>query len=169
MPSSVRHHLQVAEHVKEKVLARLNDVCTESLHCDIAELEVRRWRRLEDKQIPARQNCDFGWNVAYFPLIFRLFSAYGTPSAVFKPTYLWNSPISLYFPPIFCLKWYPILVINSRMEPICCFSPTCLWILPFRLFSAHFLPIFHLTICPYSASPVLPGRWLGLCSRHQCA
>ena len=28
---------------------------------------------------------------------------------------------SAYFPPIFCL-WYPILIINSSMLPICCFS-----------------------------------------------
>ena len=35
---------------------------------------------------PARQNGDFGRNIAYFPLIFRLFSAYVTSSAVFPPT-----------------------------------------------------------------------------------
>ena len=74
-------------------------------------------------------------------IIFHLFSAYGTPSAVFPPTCLWNLPISIYFPPISCLKWYPILVINSSMLPICCFS--------IQMFtdSAYFLPIF----CSFSA------------------
>ena len=66
------------------------------------------------------------------------FSAYGTPSAIFKPTCLWNLPFSLLFLPIFCLKRYPILVINSNMEPICYFSA--------RMFtdSAYFPPIFYL-------------------------
>ena len=109
---------------------------------------------------PARQNSDSGRNFTYFLLIFRLFSAYGTPSAVFKPRCLLNSPISTYFclfsayfPPIFHLKWYPILVINSSMEPICCFSTHMF------LDSAYFPLIFRLTcpFCPYSAGPVLPG------------
>ena len=86
---------------------------------------------------PARQKGNFGRNFAYFLLIFHLFYAYGTSSAVFKLTCLRNLPISIYFPPIFCLKWYPILVINSSMEPICCFSA--------HMFtdSAYFPPIFY--------------------------
>ena len=39
--------------------------------------------------LPAGWFCQRFWqNFAYFLLIFRLFSAYGTPSAVFKPTCL---------------------------------------------------------------------------------
>ena len=64
---------------------------------------------------------------AHFPPIFCL--CYGTPSAIFKPTCLQNSPIltyfcpsSAYFPPKLVPQYYPILVINSSMEPICCFS-----------------------------------------------
>ena len=38
--------------------------------------------------------------------------------------------------PIFRLKWYPILVINSSMVPICCFSAYMF------MDSAYFLPIF---------------------------
>ena len=61
--------------------------------------------------------------------IFRLFSAYFLPM-VPHPTFLsphvyrihLSLPISIYFLPIFLLKWYPILAINSSMEPICCFS-----------------------------------------------
>ena len=82
---------------------------------------------------PARQNGDLG----EISPIFRLFSAYGTPSAVFPHTCLRNSPISAYFLPIFSLKWYPILVINSSMEPICCFSTYMFTV------SAYFPPIFR--------------------------
>ena len=53
-------------------------------------------------------------------------------------------PIFIYFPPIFRLKWYPILFFCSHVYGFC-------------LFSAHFPPIFCLTFCPYSAGPVLPG------------
>ena len=45
-------------------------------------------------------------------------------------------PISVYFPPIFHLKWYPIRVINSSVEPICCFSAHMFTV------SAYFPPIF---------------------------
>ena len=109
---------------------------------------------------PARQNGDFGRNFAYFLLIFCQFSPYGTPSSIFRPTCLicLFLPISFYFLPIFCLKWYPILVINSSMGPICCFSAHMLTLSFFCLYSAHFLPIFRLTFFPYSAGPVLPGR-----------
>ena len=82
---------------------------------------------------PARQNGGFGRNFAYFPLIFRLFSVYGTTSTVFLPTCLWNLPISAYFPS----KMVPHLVKNSNMVPICCFSAHM-----FRD-SAYFPPIFH--------------------------
>ena len=37
---------------------------------------------------PARQNGDFGRKFSYFQLIFRLFSTYPTPSAIFPPTCL---------------------------------------------------------------------------------
>ena len=53
--------------------------------------------------------------------------------------------ISIYILPIFCLKWYPILVINWSMEPICCFSAHMFTV------SAYFPPIFRLTFSPYSA------------------
>ena len=84
----------------------------------------------------------------YFPLIFCRFSADGTPSAVFPPTCLQIMPISAYFClfsayflPIFRLKWYPILIINSSMLPICHFSAhmfmdSTYFPLIFRLFSA---------------------------------
>ena len=88
----------------------------------------------------------------YFPLIFRRFSAYGTPSAVFPPTCLWIAPSSAYFRlffayflPIFRL-WYPILIINSSMLPICRFSAHMFTDSAyFRLFSAYFPPIFRLS------------------------
>ena len=79
---------------------------------------------------------------AYFPLIFRRFSAIGTPSAVFPPTCLRIMDYAYFrlFLPIFCLfsayfrlfftyfllifhlKWYPILIINSSILPIFRFS-----------------------------------------------
>ena len=98
---------------------------------------------------PARQNGDFGRNFAYFPLIFRLFSTYGTPSAHMFTDYANFRLFFTYF------LWYPILIINSS---ICCpfavFPPTCLQILLiFRLFSAYFLP----KIPPIFTRPVLPG------------
>ena len=55
------------------------------------------------------------------------------------------------FPPIFHLKWYPILVKNSSMVPICRFSA--------HMFadSAHFPPMFHLShILHHSASSIIP-------------
>ena len=94
---------------------------------------------------PARQNGDFGRNFSYFPLIFHLFSTYGTPSAVFKPKCLWNSPISAYFhlfSAYFLPIWYHIFVINWS---ICCFSAHMFTVFAyfppiFRSFSAYFLP-----------------------------
>ena len=58
------------------------------------------------------------------------------------------------FLPIFCLKWYPILVINSSMVPICCFSAhmftdSAYFPSMFHSFSAYFLPIFRLTFRPF--------------------
>ena len=90
--------------------------------------------------------------------IFRSLSAYFphmVPHLPFLSPHVYGIRLFLsiyvYFPPIFCLKWYPILAINSSMEPICCFSA--------HMFtdSAYFLLIFHLTFCPYSAGPVLLG------------
>ena len=51
------------------------------------------------------------------------------------------------FLPIFCLKWYPILVINSSMITICHFSA--------HMFtdSTYFLP----NLPPIFAGPALPG------------
>ena len=93
---------------------------------------------------PARQSGDFGRNFAYFLVIFRLFSAYGTPSAVFSP-HVYGiclfPPISVSFLPIFRLKWYPILVINSSMEPICCFSTHMF--MDSAYFPPYLLPIFR--------------------------
>ena len=87
--------------------------------------------------------------------IFCSFSAYGTPSAVFKPTCLQNSPISIYFPSIFRLKWYPSLLYKLKHGThLLFFRPH---VYGFCLFSAHFPPIFCLTFCPYFAGPVLPG------------
>ena len=112
---------------------------------------------------PARQNGDFGWNFTYFPLIFRRFFCQWYPISPFFCPHVYGFylflPISIDFPPIFCLKWYPILAINSSMvPPSAIFLPTCLWIPPiFCLCSAHFLPIFHLTFCSFSAGPVLQG------------
>ena len=75
---------------------------------------------------------------------FHLFSPYFlpiVPHPLFFRTHVYGIclflPISVYFPPIFCLKWYPILVINSSMEPICCFSAHMFMV------SAYFPPIFH--------------------------
>ena len=100
--------------------------------------------------IKERQNGDFERNLP----IFHSFLAHFRPMVPHLPFFGPHAygiclfpPISVYFPPILYLKWYPILVINSSMEPIWCFSPACLRI----------LPIFHLTFCPYSAGPVLPG------------
>ena len=84
------------------------------------------------------------YGLCLFPPIFHLFSAY------FR-LFFAN------FQPIFRLKWYPILIINSSMLPICHFAQN-LRISPiFRLFSAHFEPIFRLKFRPFSAGPVLPG------------
>ena len=75
---------------------------------------------------------------------FCLFSSDGTPSAVFLPKCLWNLSISAYLK----LKWYPILVINLSMVPICHFS-------------AYAPLIFHLFFCltfhPFTVGPVLLG------------
>ena len=80
--------------------------------------------------IPARQNCDFGRNFAYFPPMVP-------HPAFFCPHVYRIRP----FLPIFRLKWYPILVINSSI-PFAVFLPTCLRIPPiFRLCSAHFPPV----------------------------
>ena len=78
--------------------------------------------------------------------IFRIFSTYGTPLAVFLPTCLTEFAYFRLFLPILCLKWYPILVINSSMVPICCFSA--------HMFtdSVYFLP----NLPPIFAGPVLP-------------
>ena len=88
---------------------------------------------------------------------FHLFSAYGTPSAIFPPICLWNLPISAYFLP----KMVPHPCYKLKHGPICCFSTHKIMDSAFFcLFSAHFLPIFCLTFCPYSAGPVLPGSSL---------
>ena len=68
-------------------------VCNDDFGCDVCLLSGLLFLSF----FPARQNGDFGQNFAYFPLIFCLFSAYGTPSAVFKPTCLRNLPIFVYF------------------------------------------------------------------------
>ena len=72
---------------------------------------------------------------------FRLFSAHFPP--IFPP--MVPHPTCMFtefayfrlFTSIFRLKWYPILVMNSSMEPICCFSA--------HMFtdSAYFPLIFH--------------------------
>ena len=63
-------------------------------------------------------------------------------------------PVSANFLPIFCLKWYPILFINSSMVPHLPFPPpTCLRI----------LPIFRLTFHSFSAGPVLTVSFLFIC------
>ena len=68
---------------------------------------------------PGRTRLDrtaiLGEIFAYFPLIFRRFSANGTPSAIFLPTCLWIMPNSTYFPPIFCLFFTYLL--HSEMVP----------------------------------------------------
>ena len=51
------------------------------------------WLSLFFRTFQGRQSADFGRNFS----IFHLFSAYGTPSAVFPHTSLRNSPISAYF------------------------------------------------------------------------
>ena len=96
---------------------------------------------------PARQNSNFGRNFAYFPLNFRLFLPM-VPHPPFLSPHVYGIRL---FPSIFRLKWYPILVINSSMEPICCFSTHMFTV------SAYFLPIFHPTFCPY-CPPVLSCR-----------
>ena len=107
---------------------------------------------------PGKTKRWFWAKFAYLLLSFCRFSAYGTPSAVFKPTCLQNSPISIYFSPVSRLKWYLILVINSSIEPIRCFSAHMFTV------SAYFPFIFCLTFGPYSAGPVLPGSGnLGRC------
>ena len=70
------------------------DSCLSVVVLAMSTNEQDTWR-----SFPARQNGDFGRNLAYFLLIFRLFSSYGTPSIIFPPTCLQNSPISSYFPP----------------------------------------------------------------------
>ena len=79
--------------------------------------------------------------------IFRSFSAYFPPMVSHLPflsPHVYGiclfPPISVYFPPIFCLKWYPILVINSSMEPIFCFSAHMF--MGFAYFLFNLLPIF---------------------------
>ena len=92
------------------------------------------------KDNPARQMAILG----EISIIFRLFSAYGTPSAIFPHTCLRNSPISVYFPPIFHRKWYPhhcyklkhlthLLFFRQHVYGFCLFSAYIPLI--FRLFS----------------------------------
>ena len=100
---------------------------------------------------PARQNGDFERIFTYF----RLFSTYGTPSAVFPQTCLRNSPIFVYFPPIFCLKWYPHPCYKLKHGTHLLFSRPHVY--GFCLFSTYIPLIFRLTFSPYPAGPVLPG------------
>ena len=104
------------------------------------------------------QNGDFGRNFVYFPLIFSLFSAYGTPSDVFKPICLWNSLISAYFH-LFSVYFLPIMVPHPcyKLKHGTHLLFFCPHVYGFCLFSTHFPPISRLTFCPYSAGPVLPG------------
>ena len=86
--------------------------------------------------------------------IFRSFSTYFlpiVPHLLFLSPHVFGirlfPPISIYCPLIFCLKWYLILVINSSMEPIFCFSTHML------TDSAY----FPLSLLPVFCGPVLPG------------
>ena len=98
-----------------------------------------------------------------FLVKFCLFSAYFPPMVphlTFLRPHVYRiclfPPISAHFLYIFCLKWYPILVINSNMVPICYFSAhiftDCAYFPPmFHSFSAYFppnlLPIFCRSSC----------------------
>ena len=78
---------------------------------------------------------------AYIPPIFHLWY----PIRCFSAHMFTEFAYFCLFPSIFCLKWYPILVINTSMEPICCFPPT--YVYGVCLFSTYFQPnlqpIFH--------------------------
>ena len=89
--------------------------------------------------------------------MFLSFSAdYGTPSAVFLPTWLEILTISADFRPKMVPHPYYKL---KHGTPSAIFPATCLRILPiFCPCSAHFLPIFHLTFRSFSTGPVLQGR-----------
>ena len=79
---------------------------------------------------------------------FHLFSEYFRPMVphlLFFRTHVYRICL---FQSIFRLKSYPILVINSSMGPLCCFSThmfTASAYFPpiFRSFSAYFQPIFR--------------------------
>ena len=71
---------------------------------------------------------------AHFPPIFRLWY----PHPLFLSPHVYGIRLFL---SIFCLKWYPIIVINSSMEPICCFSARMFMV--FAHFPPNLLPIFR--------------------------
>ena len=104
----------------------------------------------------ARQDGDFGRNFAYFTLIFCLFSAYGTPSAVSPPTCLRNSPISAYFH-LFPAYFPP------KMEPPSCYKlkhGTHLLFFHLHVYGfclCSFFTYFPPSFLPIFAGPVLPG------------
>ena len=82
---------------------------------------------------PARQNGDFGRNFTYFPLIFR----WWYPIRRFSAHMFTDSSYFHLFPPFFHLKWYPILVMNSKHgTPSAIFHFSTHMFTEFRLFSA---------------------------------
>ena len=95
------------------------------------EAEVRKLETfsLQTKAdvFPARQNGDYGRNFTYFRLIFRQFSADGTPSAIFPPTCLRIPPIfricSAHFPPTFRLTFRSFSCLAGLRTDFCFGAP----------------------------------------------
>ena len=105
---------------------------------------------------PARH---FGWNFTYSLPIFCLWYPIRHFSTHMFMQFAYFHLFPSIFSPIFCLKWYPILVINSSMVPICCFFTHMF------MDSAYFPPIF----CSFSAYfppnllPIFPRSCLSGC------
>ena len=100
---------------------------------------------------------------------FRRFSADGIPSPVFFNPHVYRFclflPISVDFPPIFCLKWYPhpcYKLKHGTPSPV--FPTTCLQIPPifcpcmFCSFSAYFPP--NLPLPNLFRRSCLAGTWV---------
>ena len=105
---------------------------------------------------PARQNGDFGQNFTYFPLIFHLFSAYGTPSAHMFTDYAYFHLFFTYFPPVVPHPYYKL----KHMLPICRFSAHMFTDFAyFPLISAYFLPKIPPIFRPSCLAGYLFSSW----------
>ena len=127
-----------------------------------------RWRSMSGKT----ERGDFGRNFAYFRLIFRWISAFGTPSAIFPPACLQIPPSSAFFC-LFSAYFLPKMVPHPCYKlkhgtPSAVIPPACLQVLPiFRLCSAHFLPNHPLIFCQSCLARCLHNWCLNNCQKKR--